>query len=189
MARCFSALPQPPRRLASGGAVTLTSRLPDCPVGTTCRQRQNLDLARVRGFESELELRLAREWRLLASYLFAVSLVVDASQQPGLEGKRLAQVPEHGATAGGRFTNPDWFNATLTARYVGDQYEDDINMLPLGSYVVADLFLSPAFGKSTEIYIAVENLLDRIYTTGRTSEGVISTGEPRMARAGLRLRF
>ncbi len=39
------------------------------------------------------------------------------------------------------------------------------------------------------LYIAVENLLDRIYTTGRTSEGVISTGEPRMARAGLRLRF
>ena len=35
----------------------------------------------------------------------------------------------------------------------------------------------------------LENLLDRIYTTGRTSEGVISTGEPRMARAGLRLRF
>ncbi len=39
------------------------------------------------------------------------------------------------------------------------------------------------------LYIAVENLLDRIYATGRTSEGVISTGEPRMARAGLRLRF
>src|SRR5438132_461926 len=27
--------------------VTLTSRLPDCPVGTTCRQPQNLDLARI----------------------------------------------------------------------------------------------------------------------------------------------
>ena len=61
--------------------------------------------------------------------------------------------------------------------------------LPLGSYVVADLFLSRAFGKSTEVYVAVENLLDRIYTTGRTSEGVISTGEPRTARAGVRLRF
>jgi len=39
------------------------------------------------------------------------------------------------------------------------------------------------------VYVAVENLLDRIDTTGRTSEGVISTGEPRMARAGVRLRF
>lgn len=90
---------------------------------------------------------------------------------------------------GGSSAWGDWFNATLTARYVGDQYEDDLNTLPLGSYVVVDLFLSRTFGKSTEIYIAVENLLDRIYTTGRTSEGVISIGEPRMARAGLRLRF
>ena len=169
--------------------VTLTSPLPDCPAGTTCRQRQNLDLARIRGFETELELRLARHWRLFASYLFADARVVDAPQQPGLEGKRLAQVPENSATAGVRFTHPAWLNATLTARYVGDQYEDDLNTLPLGSYITVDLFLSHAFGKRAEVYIAVENLLDRIYTTGRTSEGVISIGEPRMARAGLRLRF
>ena len=164
--------------------VTLTSPLPDCPAGTTCRQRQNLDLARIRGFETELELRLARHWRLFASYLFADARVVDAPRQPGLEGKRLAQVPENGATAGVRFTHPAWLNATLTARYVGDQYEDDLNTLPLGSYITVDLFLSHAFGKRAEVYIAVENLLDRIYTTGRTSEGVISIGEPRMARAG-----
>ena len=169
--------------------VTLTSPLPDCPAGTTCRQRQNLDLARIRGFETELELRLARHWRLFASYLFADARVVDAPPQPGLEGKRLAQVPENSGTAGVRFTHPAWLNATLTARYVGDQYEDDLNTLPLGSYITVDLFLSHAFGKRAEVYIAVENLLDRIYTTGRTSEGVISIGEPRMARAGLRLRF
>jgi len=77
----------------------------------------------------------------------------------------------------------------VTARYVGEQYEDDLNTLPLGSYVVFDLFLARAIGKSAEVYVAVENLLDRVYTTGRTSEGVISTGEPRIARGGLRLRF
>src|SRR5438477_1405761 len=67
--------------------VTLASRLPDCPVGTTCRQRQNLDLARIRGFETELELRPAPDWRFLVSYLFADARVVNAPQQPGLEGK------------------------------------------------------------------------------------------------------
>jgi outer membrane receptor protein involved in Fe transport len=169
--------------------VTLTSRLPDCPVGTTCRQRQNLDLARIRGFETELELRPARDWRLLASYLFADARVLEAPQQRALEGKRLAQVPEHGASAGVRFTNPAWLTASLTARYVGDQFEDDLNTLPMGSYVVFDLFVSRTIGKWGEVYVAVENLLDRVYTTGRTSEGVISTGEPRIARGGLRLRF
>jgi hypothetical protein len=32
--------------------VTLTTPLPDCPAGTICRQRQNLDRARIRGVET-----------------------------------------------------------------------------------------------------------------------------------------
>ncbi|HYS18086.1 MAG TPA: TonB-dependent receptor [Candidatus Binatia bacterium] len=169
--------------------VTLASRLPDCPAGTTCRQRQNLDLARIRGFETELELRPAPNWRFLASYLFADARVVNAPQQPGLEGKRLAQVPEHNATAIVRFSHPDWFNASLTARYVGDQYEDDLNTLPLGGYVVVDVAVSRAITRSAEVYAAVENIFDRTYTTGRTTDGVISIGAPLLARAGVRLRF
>ncbi len=169
--------------------VTLSSRLPDCPVGTTCRQRQNLDLARIRGFETELELRPARDWRFLASYLFADARVVNAPQQPGLEGKRLAQVPEHGATATVRFSRPSWFDASVTVRYVGDQYEDDLNSLPLGGYLVVDVAVSRAITKNVELYAAAENIFDRTYSTGRTSDGVISIGEPFMARGGVRLRF
>jgi outer membrane cobalamin receptor len=169
--------------------VTLTSRLPDCPVGTTCRQRQNLDLARIRGFETELELRPARDWRFLVSYLFADARVVNTPQQPGLEGKRLAQVPEHGATATVRFSRPSWFDASVTARYVGPQYEDDLNTLPLGGYIVVDVAVSRAITKNVELYAAAENIFDRTYSTGRTTDGVISIGEPFMARGGLRLRF
>ena len=40
--------------------VTQTVRLADCPVGTTCRQRQNVDLARIRGVEAEVDYRPAR---------------------------------------------------------------------------------------------------------------------------------
>ena len=169
--------------------VTLTTRLPDCPVGTTCRQRQNLELSRIRGVETELQLRFGPTWRLLASYLFTDARVLEAPQQPALEGKRLAQVPQNSATGSVQFTHPAWFNSTLTARYVGQQYEDDLNTLPLGGYFVMDVFLSRAFGKHAEVYVAVENLFDRVFTVGRTSEGVISIGEARMARAGVRLRF
>src|SRR5437762_1688552 len=169
--------------------VTTTTPLFDCPAGTTCRQRQNLDLARIRGVETELELRLSKEWRFVASYLFADARVVEASQQPGLEGKRLAQVPEHSASVGVRFQHPGWFNASLTARFVGDQYEDDLNTLPLGNYIVVDLMLSRAISKNVEIFAGVENLFDQTYSTGRTSEGVVSIGAPLLARAGLRLSF
>ncbi|MFZ1060581.1 MAG: TonB-dependent receptor [Candidatus Rokuibacteriota bacterium] len=169
--------------------VTSTTRFADCPVPTTCRQRQNLDLARIRGLEVELELRLAREWRLLASYIFSDTEVLEATEQRGLEGNRLAQVPEHGATVGVRYENPRWVNASLTARFVGGQFEDDLNTLPMGSYWVLDLLLSRPVGKWGEVYLGIENLLDETYSTGRTSEGVVSIGAPFLVRGGVRLAF
>ena len=168
--------------------VTLTTPLPDCPAGTTCRQRQNLDLARVRGVETELEARFARDWRIIGSYLFADARVVDAPQQPALEGKRLAQVPEHSAALSLRYNNPAIIGA-VTGRYVGPQFEDDLNTLPLGGYVVFDVVLSRALTKWSEVFVAVENLFDRTYSTGRTSEGVVSIGAPRFVHGGLRLAF
>ena len=169
--------------------VTLAGRLPDCPAGTTCRQRQNLDLARVRGIETELELRVARDWRILASHLYTDARVEEAVQQPALEGKRLAQVPEHTATLGLRYQNPAIVTAAVTARYVGSQFEDDLNTLPLGSYVVFDVTLSRAVTRWAEAFVAVENLLDRTYATGRTTDGVVSVGAPRLVRGGIRLAF
>ena len=169
--------------------VTLATPLPDCPAGTTCRQRQNLELARIQGVETELELRLGRDWRLLASYLFSDARVVDAPGQPALEGNRLAQVPEHNATLAVQYRNPAILNVTATARYIGSQYEDDLNTLPLGSYVVFDLFASRAVTRWLELFAAVENVFDTTYSVGRTSEGVVSIGAPRIVRGGLRLTF
>jgi outer membrane receptor protein involved in Fe transport len=169
--------------------VTLPTRLPDCPVGTTCRQRQNLDLARVRGVETELQARPARDWRIIASHLYSDARVVDSGQQPALEGKRLAQVPEHTAALTLRYSNPAIITSSVTGRYVGPQYEDDLNTLPLGGYVVFDVALSRAVTKWSELFVAIENVLDRTYSTGRTSDGVVSTGTPRFVRGGVRLAF
>jgi outer membrane receptor protein involved in Fe transport len=169
--------------------VTLTTPLPDCPPGTTCRQRQNLDLTRIRGVETELELRPAWGWRFLASYIFTDTRVVTSSKQRTLEGKRLAQVPQHGASVSVRYENPTWFNASVTVRYVGSQFEDDLNTLPLGGYTVVDLFLWRRLAKWSEVFLGIENLLDTTYTTGRTSEGVISIGTPVLVHGGVRLNF
>jgi outer membrane receptor protein involved in Fe transport len=167
--------------------VTLTTPLPDCPAGTTCRQRQNLDLARIRGIETELELRPAREWRLVASYIFTDATVLGASQQPGLEGRRLAQVPQHGATLGVRYGNPQWVDVAANARFVGAQYEDDLNTLRLGSYWVFDLFLSRRLAKWGEVYLGFENLFNTTYSVGRSTDGVVSIGAPLLVHGGIRL--
>ena len=167
--------------------VTLATPLPDCPPGTTCRQRQNLDLSRIRGLETELTLRPSPQWRLLASYIFTDAKVVNAPQQPGLEGKRLAQVPQHGATLGVSYENPQWLTASAMARFIGPQYEDDQNTLRLGSFWVFDLFLSRRLAKWGEIYVGIENLFNTTYSVGRSSDGVVSIGAPLLVHGGIRI--
>ena len=169
--------------------VTLTARLPDCPVGTACRQRQNLDRARIRGAETELELRPARDWRIIGGYIFTDATVRSAPQQVALEGKRLAQVPRHGASVTVRYDNPALFTAAATVRFVGRQFEDALNTLPLGSYALVDLFLSRRLARWAEVFVGIENLLDTTYRTGRTSEGVVSIGMPFQVHGGARLSF
>ncbi len=169
--------------------VTLAGRLPDCPPGTTCRQRQNLDLARIRGVEAEVDVSLGRDWRILLSYLLSDARVVDAPQQPSLEGRRLAQVPRHSASVSLRYHHPEWLTAALAARFGGSQFEDDLNTLRMGSFVVLDLFLSRAITRWAEVFFAMENLLDRTYAVGRSTDGVTTIGAPRLVRGGLRLAF
>ena len=167
--------------------VTLATPLPDCPPGTTCRQRQNLELSRIRGLETELTLRPSPQWRLLASYIFTDARVVNAPQQPALEGNRLAQVPQQGATFGVSYENPQWLTASAMARFIGSQYEDDQNTLRLGNYWVFDLFLSRRVTQWGEIYLGFENLFNTTYSVGRSSDGVVSIGAPLMVHGGIRI--
>jgi outer membrane receptor protein involved in Fe transport len=169
--------------------VTLSTPLPDCPAGTTCRQRQNLDLARVRGIEAEGEFRPAASWRVLATYVFIDARVAAASQQRSLEGLRLPQVPAHVGTLVLRYENPTWGNAAVVARYVGMQFEDDANMLPLGGYFVADLLLSRAVATFGEVFLGIENLFSRTYAVGRSTDGITTIGAPFLIHGGVRLNF
>ena len=169
--------------------VTLSSPLSDCPAGTTCRQRRNVDLTRIRGVETELEVRPFPRWRLTASHIYMDARVVEASTQPDLEGNRLAQVPDNVFSIGLHWEDPAWFAASLMVRRVGSQFEDDLNTLPLGAFTTVDVRIARRFTKFLDVYLAVENLFDETYTVARTSEGVISTGAPRIVHGGLRVSF
>ncbi len=169
--------------------VTQATLLPDCPAGTTCRQRQNVDLTRIRGVETEIEVRLTPHLRLLAGHVFTDAHVVTSTKERDLEGKRLAQVPEHVVTAGVRWYDPRWLDVTLLVRRVGEAFEDDLNALPLGAYTVADLRLSRALGRHVAAFVAFENVLDETYAVARTTEGVVSVGAPFGVHGGVRAGF
>jgi iron complex outermembrane recepter protein len=169
--------------------VTLARALPDCPAGTTCRQRQNVELTRIRGVETEIEIRPLPRWRVVLGHVYTDTRVLEASRQPALQGKRLAQVPDHVVTVGVRWDNPTWVNVAANVRYVGRQFEDDLNTLPLNPFTTVDLHLSRPLAKWADVFLAFENLTGETYAVQRTSDGVVTVGTPRLVRGGLRLTF
>jgi len=163
------------------------------PAGGVCRQRQNLGRTQIRGVEAELEYRPFVPWTLSGSYLFNDTEVLSAPNQPELEGKRIAQVPEHQFTLKLTYTNPALLNFYIQGRYVGDQFEDDLNSLKLGDFFVVDLMLWRSIPipkvSASELFFAVENLFDRTYEVGKTTDGIVTIGAPLLVHGGIRVRF
>lgn len=139
------------------------------------RQRRNLGGARIRGFEAEFRWRVSSSWDFEAAYLLSDS--TDAESQ-----LRLPQTALHQGSAGIRYVGPVIASAGL--RWVGRQFEDDLEELPLARFGVVDLLLSRPLRDDLSLELSVENLLDEVVSIGRTPWETI--GQPRTIRAGLR---
>ncbi|MYB19161.1 MAG: TonB-dependent receptor [Holophagales bacterium] len=156
------------------------------PGGGSCRQRLNLDRTRIQGLEAELRQRLGDDWRLDVSYLYSNAEVDSAADFPELEGKRLAQTPEQSASFGLEYSNPDVLQARLGLRFVGEQYEDDLNTRPLSSFAVVDLSAARALSSRWHVFAGLENLLDEEVQVGISGTGLVTIGAPRMVHVGVR---
>ncbi len=156
------------------------------PGGGSCRQRLNLDRTRIQGLEAELRQRFGDDWRLDLSYLYSNAEVDSAAEFPELEGKRLAQTPEQSASLGLEYANAALLQARLGVRFVGEQYEDDLNARPLSSFAVVDLSLARALGSRWQAFAGFENLLDEEVQVGISGAGLITVGAPRMVHVGVR---
>jgi outer membrane receptor protein involved in Fe transport len=160
--------------------VTLDLPLPD----GSQRQRENLGRARIRGVELDSGWHFAHEWTVTASYTFVDNRVLDAPGAPQLVGKHLAQDPSHRVSLALTFYQPRIVIASLQARFVGPQYEDDLNQLGMPGFLIVDLAVSRRLVENLEAYLAIENLLNREYLVGRS--GIDTIGRPFTARLGLR---
>ena len=159
------------------------------PGGGSCRQRLNLDRTRIQGLEAELRQRLGDEWRLDVSYLYSNAEVQSAADFPELEGKRLAQTPEQSTSLGLEYANPEVLQARLGLRFVGEQYEDDLNTRPLSSFSVVDLSLARNLSSRWQVFAGFENLLDEEVQVGISGTGLVTIGAPRMVHVGARLNL
>ncbi len=154
----------------------------------TTRQRQNLGSVRARGVELSAEMNLARRWQLSGSYILTDSTVLSFPANTSLEGLWIPQVPRHGFNVQFSYLHPDW-TAGVQTRLVGNQFDDDQNLLPLGHAFTVDVEASRRLPGPVHasIFIAVQNLFSDRYMVARTP--VTNLGPPALVRGGLRFDF
>lgn len=151
------------------------------------RQRQNTDTVRAAGVEAEVEARLLPTLSVSGLAVLTASHFVRAPAQPGIEGKRLPQVPAVQVGASLTWTDARLATLVLNLRAWGAQFDDDQNALELRPYGTVDLLCSRALSKTAHVFVAVENLFDVDYDVGRTP--VRTVGWPRSVRVGARYTF
>jgi outer membrane receptor protein involved in Fe transport len=150
------------------------------------RQRLNLDRMRVQGLELSAKWSPSAAFTLTAEALFNDATVRRANLAPNLVGKRVAQVPRRNTSLGAVWRAPGGITFTPRVRWIGRQFEDDENTLVLGECVVTDLGASRALTKHLDLFLTCENLGDTRLETGRSADGVVNIGTPRLFLGGIR---
>ena len=157
------------------------------------RQRQNLGRTRSRGVDLDTTFHVSPTFQLTGGYEFVNATVLSFTANPSLVGLEIPQVPRHVFTFQALYSNPTassrWRRVTLglQGRYVGNQFDDDQNLLPLGKFFTMDASLSRRIWNDLEAYVAVENIFDERYTVNRTP--VRELGPPTLFRIGFRLHL
>ena len=154
--------------------------------GGVGRQRLNLDRTRVQGIELSATWHAGATLSLNAAALFEDAIVRRASVAPALVGNQVAQVPRHSATLGATWRAPGGITLIPRVRWIGRQFEDDENSLRLSEAVVADLGASHRLTPHLELFLTIENLGNARVETGRSADGVVNVGTPRLLLGGLR---
>jgi len=164
--------------------VTLTST----PALIT-RQKENLGVTQARGFELSGQWQVRPRLQISASYLFVDATVLSYPSPPALtplDGLRLPQVPQNQFSFQASYIGKKW-NASLQGRFLGNQFDDDLNQYPLERAFSLDAQVSREFVRRTSVFVAVQNLTDDRFDVAATP--VFTVGPPIFLRGGVRFRW
>jgi outer membrane receptor protein involved in Fe transport len=156
------------------------------PAGGLAIQRQNLSVVRVQGLEASAHWLPIPKLRLEVSYLLDDAKVAAAVQSSSV-GKQLPEVPRHNLVFSVDWRAPGDLHVNGRLRWVSSQFDDDQNTLKLASATTVDLAVSRRFGRTWELFLSVENLLNAQVETGLGSvTGPLNVGPPRFTHGGVR---
>lgn len=104
-----------------------------------------------------------------------------------MDGLRPAQVPRHMASATLAYAPVDGPFLSGTVRYVGRQYEDDLQSDVLPDALTVDAVARLPVGRGVSVIARGENLFDERIVT-RNAGGSIDLGTPRTLWVGISWR-
>jgi outer membrane receptor protein involved in Fe transport len=149
------------------------------------RERRNSDKIRATGVEVEADARLTPTLSLNGQLVYTSSHFRGSVATPAIEGNRVPQVPAWQGGFGLTWTDPRIVTAAAQVRFSSEQYDDDANQFLLDGYGVMDVQVSRAVTSGLVGFMAIENLFDTVYDTGRTPIRLV--GWPRTFRFGVRI--
>ncbi|MGE0775502.1 MAG: TonB-dependent receptor, partial [Sphingomonadaceae bacterium] len=160
----------------------LDNAIANVTIDTNLRQRRNVNAVIAKGVELSLDARLDA-FSLNTSYAYSHSKV-DA---PGLtfDGFIPAQSPRHAASATLGWSPQGGPALSATVRYVGRQYEDDLQSDALPGAVTVDGMARLPIGSGLTLVGRAENIFDKKVVT-RNAGGSIDLGTPRRLWIGVR---
>jgi len=160
--------------------------------GASYSQRQNLEAIQSKGIEIDALFdlaELAEGLTFRAGYSFVDAKVDGSGDAAPIDGLRPAQVPRHNASGTIRWETEDGTGASLSARYIGQQFEDDVNILSLADAFTIDGRMALAVNDRLLVETRVENLLDARVEAAISSNGIIERAFPRTFWIGLRAKI
>jgi len=153
------------------------------PMDGAARQRQNLGKTRILGLDLDLAWRPSAPWTVRVAHTFSDAHVTAAPAQPDLVGKRLAQAPKRRTTVAVTYDSERIATISAQLRYLGPQFEDDLNTQPIGAVILVDARAERSLSHGFSLFASVQNLFDRHYLVGRA--GIDTEGAPITFELGL----
>lgn len=150
------------------------------------REKENLGVTQARGFELSGQYRITEKLQLSGAYLFVKGTALHFAANPALVGNFLPEAPQNQFSLQATYTSRDW-TWGVQARFSGNEFDDDQNLLPLGRGFSLDAQVSRYLGRGTSLFLAAENLTnDRWYYQATP---VYLVGPPVFVRGGVRFRW
>jgi outer membrane receptor protein involved in Fe transport len=151
--------------------------------GGQYRQRQNLGAIVTRGVELDLNLSLGA-WTISGGGSWVDAEVHSGGAASPLDGLRPAQTPRLTGSATLAWRGHG-LSASVTGRYVGAQYEDDLETQLIPDAFTADATLSIPLASRLAIEARAQNLANARVVAGISGDDILERATPRTLWIGL----